>query len=145
MIKNWLLKKSNLLVIVAGFVFWAGQGQADMNVVGNWAGVDSDGDSASFVFNSDKSAEVKFEGVPLLSSSNMVNGSVEWIQAVQADHRHLDVVILTGTGEEQGRIRMIARFVDEDRLEFFISRDMKTRPTGFGLNEKVFQINTTRQ
>jgi hypothetical protein len=131
------------MVFVCG-VFYFSLSHADMNVIGKWSGIDSDGDTATFVFNEDNSAELKLEGVPLLSSANLVHGSVEWVTNTDYDPIHLDIVILIDSAEKQ-QIPMVARFVDDQTLRILISRDMKSRPKGFAINKDVFQVLAKKQ
>ena len=137
-------KYFTVIVAVVGAVFWFGLSHADISIVGKWSGIDSDGDSATFVFSEDKSADVKLEGIPLLSTKTMTNGSVEWSRNTGQDPMHLDIVILIGSIEKR-RIPMIARFVGERTLKIQISRDMTTRPKGFSMTKDVFQILATKQ
>ncbi len=136
-----------IIVALVGAVFWLSLSHADISdtsIVGKWAGIDSDGDSTMFVFSEDKSADVKFQGVPLLSTKTMTNGTVEWSRNTGQDSIHLDIVILIGSIEKR-RIPMIAQFVDERTLKIQISRDMTTRPKGFSMSKEVFQILATKQ
>ncbi len=133
-----------VVLLILSAVFWSGFSHAEMRLVGKWSGIDSDGDSVTFVFSEDKSAEVKFEGVPTLSTKTMTNGKVEWSRNMNQDPMHLDIVIFVGSIEKQ-RIRMIAQFVDERTLNIQISRNMITRPDGFSMTEDVFQVLTTKQ
>ena len=125
-------------------VLWAGPGIANPGIVGEWSGTDSDGDTATFVFNADNSAEVKFEGVPRLSTHTMTNGKVSWISNTIHDSLQVDVIIVRDS-TEVSRIRMLAQLVDEQTLKLQISRDMTTRPIGFEMTDKVFQLLATKQ
>ncbi len=118
--------------------------QAQDKLVGEWAGTDSDGDTVSMVFNADKSAEVLFEGLPALTSSNLVGGSVEWSVDVTHDPMHIDVIIIKHAAES-GRLRLIAQFLDDQTLDIRNSRDMKTRPSSFEITDSVYQILLKRQ
>ena len=126
------------------FLIWPFNSFSDMNIIGQWSGVDSDGDSAVFVFNEDQSAEVRLEGVPPLTSANIVNGKVEWFSQTDKDPMQLDFIIIKNS-EEIGRIPIIAQFLDAQTLIIQMSRDMKSRPVSFELSESVFQIVTSRQ
>ena len=141
-------KSTSKLVVVTAIImcstFFSGLSRSDTSIVGEWSGIDSDGDSTTFVFNADKSAEIRFAGLPPLSTKNLPNGSVEWSGNIDDDPIHLDVIILMGS-EEKSRIRMIARFVDNQTLKIQMSRNMKTRPKGFEMIDSVFQILAIKQ
>lgn len=118
--------------------------QADITIIGEWSGIDSDGEKATFVFGEDNSAEIHFEGLPPLSTQNLTNGSVQWSRNAAKHPMAIDVIIMIDS-EERNRIPMIAQFVDSHTLKIQISRDMKTRPKGFDITDAVFQIVTTKQ
>ena len=118
--------------------------QADMNIIGKWSGVDSDGEKATFIFNEDNTAEIQFEGLPPLSTQNLTNGRVQWSGNTTTDPMTLDVIIIIDS-EERNRIPMIAQFVDGQTIKIQMSRDMKTRPQGFDMVDTVFQIVATKQ
>jgi hypothetical protein len=134
---------ATFLVLVCS-AFFSSLSYAEMSIIGKWSGIDSDGDSASFVFNEDNSAEVKFEDVPPLTSENLANGSVEWSRNTEYDPMHLDILILIDSQNEQ-RIPMIAQFIDDQTLKIQLSRDMKSRPKAFEMTKDVFQILATKQ
>jgi len=139
------MNKFSIVILLALIVAcWMQPSFASTNLVGKWSGVDSDGDTVTFVFNEDKSAEVKLEGVPLLSSTTMKNGHVEWSGDTGRDPVFLDIVIFVGSRENH-RIQMLARFIDEHTLQIQLSRDMTTRPAGFELSKEVFQVRLTKQ
>ena len=130
-----------LALVAAG---WTGLPRADGSIIGKWSGTDSDGDTATFVLNADNSAEVKFEGVPRLSTQTMTNGNVTWASDTTQDPMHVDIVIVRAS-TEVSRIRMIAQLVDAQTLKLQISRNMTTRPTSFAMTDDVFQLLATRQ
>ncbi|MFT5502309.1 MAG: hypothetical protein ACI845_000845 [Gammaproteobacteria bacterium] len=133
------------IILVTNFsIFYFGLSYADMSLIGEWAGTDSDGDTATFIFNDDKSAELQMEGLPPLSSRNLTNGRVTWDGDKDHNRIKLDFVIHIGL-EEKRRIKMLAHFIDDKTLKIQMSRDMKTRPEGFEVTKSVFQIITTKQ
>ena len=117
---------------------------ADARIIGEWQGIDSDGDPATFIFNEDKSAEILFGGLPPLTSKNILNGEVKWSSAINDNTIEVDVLIITES-VVTSRIVMIASATDTKTLKIQMSRDMKTRPTDFEMNEREFQIITTKQ
>jgi len=117
---------------------------ADTSIIGEWSGIDSDGDATTFLFNEDKSAEVIFEGLPPLTTKNLTNGNVEWSKDTNHNPMHLDIIIFINS-EEQSRIPMLAEFVDNETLKIQMSRNMKTRPQGFEITKDVFQILAKKQ
>ena len=141
-----MISKSTILRFIPFFILSssASLSQADVGIVGEWSGTDSDGDTASFIFNADNSAEVKFEGVPRLSTHTMTNGEVSWCSDSTPDPIHVDIIIVRDS-TEVSRIRMVAQLIDDGTLKLQISRDMVTRPKGFKMNDKVFQLLATRQ
>ena len=132
------------LLLVLLITSWGSLVKANDGLIGTWSGTDSDGDSATFVFNADSSAEVKFEGVPRLSTQTMTNGKVSWSIDTTLDPMPVDVIIVRDA-TEVSRIRMLAQRVDEQTLKIQISRDMTTRPAGFEMTDKVFQLLATKQ
>ena len=135
--------KTAVLIIVSS-VFWPALSHADPNIAGTWSGTDSDGDAATFVFNEDKSAEVKLEGVPLLSSKTMTNGYVVWSGDTNQEPMLLNIVIFSGSSES-GRIPLVAQIVNQRTLKIQLPRDMTTRLREFTESEDVFQIMATKQ
>ena len=131
------------LYLVSACALFSSALLADSNLIGTWSGMDSDGESATFIFNHDQSAEIQFEGLPPLSSRNLANGYVQWESSVDENPTHLDVIIFIDN-EERNRIRMLAKPIDPQSLKIQISRDMKTRPTSFELIDSVFQVVTTK-
>lgn len=133
-----------VLLLILLLTGWAGTSQGADTIVGQWSGTDSDGDTATFVFNADHSAEVKFEGIPRLSTHTMTNGTVSWTSDTMQNQMQVDVIIVRDA-TEVSRIRMLAQLIDEQTLKLQISRDMITRPAGFEMTDKVFQLLATRQ
>ena len=139
-ISNWLFA---IQLILSALLFHS-SAYADTSVIGEWKGIDSDGDPATFIFNTDESAEILFAGLPPLSSKNIMNGEVKWSSTNNNDAIQLDVLIVTDS-VVTSRIVMLAQVVDSKTLKIQMSRDMKTRPDNFDISETEFQVITTRQ
>jgi hypothetical protein len=137
-------KLLTIFLVINIFIFFSGLSYADLSLIGEWAGTDSDGDAATFIFNDDQSAEIRFEGLPPLSTKNLANGQVIWSGNTDQDPMQLNVIIQVDS-EEMSRITMIAQFVDHQTLKIQMSRDMKTRPEGFEMTASVFQILAIKQ
>jgi hypothetical protein len=137
-------KSLAVFILIVSSAVCSGLSYAEMNIIGEWSGIDSDGDSAIFVFGADKSAELEMEGIPRLSAKNLTNGSVEWSSNTDYDPVHLDIIIMKGS-QENGRIPMITQIIDDQTMKIQISRDMETRPNGFEITQDVFQIVLTKQ
>ena len=132
---------SGLLLLTA---LWSNLLLAQPPILGTWSGEDSDGDTATFVFNADHSAEVKLEGVPRLSTHTMTNGKVEWTGNVDQAPMLVDIVIYTA-GVENGRIPLVIEQTDDQSLKIQMPRDMSSRFEAMMETTEVFQVLATKQ
>ena len=110
-------------------------------LVGEWRGTDSGGGSIIFIFNGDESASMIMGNIVLDGSSNGV--SLKWKLFDTYTPMHLDII-----GRRQGKtkfIRMIARFVGENKLQIRLNNDLESRPTDFTTSNDKLQALLIRQ
>ncbi|MEX2608210.1 MAG: hypothetical protein WD708_12780 [Kiritimatiellia bacterium] len=138
------MKKNIVLIILLALnIFVSSCGTSPQKqLVGEWLGTDSEGETASLFFNEDGSAKMIRENVVLDGSTSGRN--LTWKLNANIDPMHLDLVI---SEKSDGIIvlPMICRFIGDNKLQVRIDEDMKSRPDVFLESVDKNQIIFTRQ
>lgn len=111
-------------------------------LVGDWKGLDGTGQTASLVFNQDGTVAM-IQGSTVLDGKS-IGGEVRWTLDATKDPMHLDVVVSPSSGQKS-YMRMILRFITNDKVQARMSEGGITRPTGFSAAEDAYQVLLERQ
>ena len=115
-------------------------GLAQQQILGEWKGTDSTGETASLIFYPDGRAEMR-QGRMVLDDKT-AGGKVTW-ELDSQDPMHLDLVITVGDRER--RMLMILRFVSDTQIQVQLSIDDTTRVRQFGPPGDPDQVTLTKQ
>lgn len=105
-------------------------------LVGEWVGTDYIDQSATFIFNEDKTAMMIVGNIVYDSKSN----DVFWKINNTYDPIHLDIVMKKNNLEEELILPMIVRFITSEKIQ--ICAGEGARPTNFDSDEKDLLVLT---
>jgi hypothetical protein len=98
-------------------------------LIGRWEGV-SNGETGLFVFTADGRADIFKSGVSMQESIIENQGYISFSVDSSIYPHHLDLILVSSSGKELGRLKMIFEFISQHkiRLRIFFNGD---RPTQF--------------
>jgi hypothetical protein len=133
--------RTAILFIVVAVIGYGCTKNPEDKIIGEWKG-DSGGTTASFVFNRDRTVRMIVGNVVV--DGPTIGGKVEWRLDPTRDPMSLDVV---RTNQTQGEniLRMIIRFITDQKLQLRMSPDTKSCPVSFSAEDTENQLVLTKQ
>lgn len=133
--------KAISLVAIAVLLNACTKSPAD-KLVGEWKGTDSGGQTASVMFNRNRSFRMVFGNLVL--DGPTFGGKAEWSIDASHDPIALDVVLTPASGQQRV-LPMIIRFITDRKMRLRISADMQSRPSSFSAEDTENQIIVDKQ
>ena len=131
-------------------------------LIGEWKGTDSRGETASFVFNPDRSVRVVMGNLvldgptlggkvewrvvrtPVVSKMPWKRSPRGWANQPPGSRIALDLVITPQSGQQRV-LPMTIRFITDQKLQLRMSPGMQSRPIGFSADGAENQVVLVKQ
>jgi hypothetical protein len=114
----------------------------EQSSIGEWKGTDFARQTASVVFNSDRTFKMVLGNMVVDGAT--LGGKTEWRADMSRDPMTLDFVVTSAGGNRQVS-PMIFRFITDQKIQVRISKDRQSRPTGFSMDDAGNQLVLAKQ